>query len=136
MRICIVTGGTGGHIYPALALVEAFKADDPDHQFLFIGNADRMEATVIPQAGYAFKAIHTKGIQGQLIAKFYAFWTMFAAIPGCYHILSEFNPDWVIGFGGYVCVPVMIAAKLKRIRSMLHEQNAIVGKANRFLSLS
>ncbi len=134
MRICIVTGGTGGHIYPALALVEAFKADDPSHEFLFIGNADRMEAKVIPQAGYAFEPIHTKGIQGNFLDKAYAISTMLTAIPQSLKLLKAFNPEWVIGFGGYVCVPVIMAAKRLKIKTLLHEQNAIVGKANLFLS--
>jgi UDP-N-acetylglucosamine--N-acetylmuramyl-(pentapeptide) pyrophosphoryl-undecaprenol N-acetylglucosamine transferase len=134
MRICIVTGGTGGHIYPALALVEAFKADDSKHQYLFIGNADRMESTLIPQAGYRFEAIQTKGLQGSFKDKLIAIWTMVASIPKSYRILSEFKPNWVIGFGGYVCVPVMFSAKIQHISTALHEQNAVVGKANRLLS--
>ena len=135
MRIAIVTGGTGGHIYPALALVEALKAEDAEHQFLFIGNAERMEATVIPQAGYAFKALHTKGLQGHLLQQLFAVYTMVRDVPKALKYLKSFNPDWVIGFGGYVGVPVILAARLLKIKTMIHEQNAIVGKANRFLSL-
>lgn len=134
MKICIVTGGTGGHIYPALALAQALKDQNATHEILFIGNDDRMEARLIPQAGYAFEGIKTKGIQGNFFKKIYALYTMFLRRERVKEILSSFKADIVIGFGGYVCVPVILEAKKLGIKTFLHEQNAIAGKANRFLA--
>lgn len=134
MKICIVTGGTGGHIYPALALAQAYKDQDIKHELLFIGNDDRMEARLIPQAGFAFKGIKTKGIQGNVLNKLFALYTLFFKRSAVRNILDAFNPDLVIGFGGYVCVPVILEAKKRGIKTFLHEQNAIAGKANRFLA--
>lgn len=134
MKICIVTGGTGGHIYPALALAQALKDQDAKHELLFIGNDDRMEARMIPQAGYAFKGIQTKGIQGNILSKLYALYTLFLNRKPVRNIIDSFKPDLVIGFGGYVCVPVILEAKKLGIRTFLHEQNAIAGKANLFLA--
>lgn len=133
MRICVVTGGTGGHIYPALALVEALKADDPQHSFLFMGNIDRMEAKLIPAAGYSFVGLRAKGLQGNPLQQLYALITLWREQRVARAHLKAFKPDWVIGFGGYVCVPVILAARRLGLRTLLHEQNAIVGKANRFL---
>ena len=67
MRILIATGGTGGHIQPALSLVEALKKEDPNHEFLFVGSTDRMEAKMIPSLGYKYKSIVCKGLNGSLI---------------------------------------------------------------------
>ena len=134
MKICIVTGGTGGHIYPALALAQAYKDQDANHELLFIGNDDRMEARLIPQAGFAFKGIQTKGIQGNILNKLYALYTLFFNRKPVRNILDTFKPDLVIGFGGYVCVPVILEAKKLGIKTFLHEQNAIAGKANLFLA--
>ena len=69
MRICIVTGGTGGHIYPALALADSFRRLYPKCKILFIGNDDRMEASVVPAAGYDFRSLHTSGLVGSIINK-------------------------------------------------------------------
>lgn len=134
MKICIVTGGTGGHIYPALAFAQALKEQDAAHELVFIGNDDRMEAHMIPQAGYVFKGIQTKGIQGNVISKLYALYTLFFKRKAVKTILNSFKPDLVIGFGGYVCVPVILEAKKLGIHTFLHEQNAIAGKANLFLA--
>ena len=69
MRVLIATGGTGGHIYPALALADAMKEKDPQTEILFVGTAERMDSTEIPKAGYAFEAIKAKGLNGSALAK-------------------------------------------------------------------
>jgi UDP-N-acetylglucosamine--N-acetylmuramyl-(pentapeptide) pyrophosphoryl-undecaprenol N-acetylglucosamine transferase len=134
MKICIVTGGTGGHIYPALALAQAYKDQDTNHELLFIGNDDRMEAHLVPQAGFPFQGIQTKGIQGNILNKLYALYTLFFNRKAVRNILETFKPDLVIGFGGYVCVPVILEAKKLGVKTFLHEQNAVAGKANLFLA--
>ena len=96
MKICFVTGGTGGHIYPALALADKMKELDSSTEILFIGNDDRMEKDLIPQNGYAFKALHTSGFVGNALKKCMAVCQMFKAEGKAKKYLKEFNPDVVI----------------------------------------
>lgn len=134
MRMLIVTGGTGGHIYPALALADAAKKRYKDIEILFVGNDDRMEASEVPAHGYAFKGLHACGLTGNIFHKAKAL----ALMANCYRktlpILKEFQPDIVIGFGGYVSAPVMLAAHAKHIPTMIHEQNSIVGVSNKMVA--
>lgn len=133
MNIALVTGGTGGHIYPALALAKAILDRHPTHSVFFIGNSDRMEATEIPAAGYRFFGLPAKGFSGSPIAIFKAFLALRKSKKMALALLKHEKPDIVIGFGGYVCVPVLQAAHQLNIPSMLHEQNSIVGRANKVL---
>jgi len=134
MKVCLIAGGTGGHIYPALALAKALKDQDSSHEIFFIGNHERMESVLIPQHGYAFEGLSTKGLQGNIFNKLYALYTLFFNRSKVKSILNKYKPDVVIGFGGYVCVPVIMEAKHLGIKTFLHEQNAIAGKANLFLA--
>lgn len=131
MKICITTGGTGGHIYPALALVEIWKQKDPSLEVFFIGNEDRMESEIIPEKGYPFYGLKAKGFVGNIKDKLNAIFLMVKAKSQAKKILLEKNPDLVIGFGGYVTAPVLMAAKSVGIPTMVHEQNSIVGKSNK-----
>lgn len=133
MRICCVTGGTGGHIYPALALVDKFVEKYPDSKVLFIGNEDRMEAQLIPSYGYDFLSLHTSGLVGSVFKKAKAVGQLFLAFKKSKKYLKDFKPDVVIGFGGYVSAPVILAAHSLGIPTMIHEQNSIVGKANQLV---
>lgn len=134
MRLLIVTGGTGGHIYPALALADAAKKRYKDIDILFVGNDDRMEASEVPAHGYAFRPLHACGLSGSIFHKAKAV----ALMMNCYRrtrpILKEFQPDIVIGFGGYVSAPVMLAAHAQHIPTMIHEQNSIVGVSNKMVA--
>lgn len=133
MNIALVTGGTGGHIYPALALAKAILDRDPSHQVFFIGNSDRMEATEIPAAGYRFFGLPAKGFSGSPIAILKAILALQKSRKMALELLKREKPDLVIGFGGYVCVPVLQAAHRLGITTMLHEQNSVVGRANKVL---
>jgi UDP-N-acetylglucosamine--N-acetylmuramyl-(pentapeptide) pyrophosphoryl-undecaprenol N-acetylglucosamine transferase len=132
-KVCIVTGGTGGHIYPALALADKIRALFPGVDILFIGNDDRMESDVVPKAGYAFKALHTSGLVGNVFDKAKAVGQMVRARRQAKDYLKAFKPDIVIGFGGYVSAPVILAAHSLHVPTMIHEQNSIVGKANQLV---
>ena len=132
MKVCMTAGGTGGHIFPAIALADACRAASMD--VFFIGNKEKMEAFEVPKAGYAFFAIENKGYRGNLIAKVKVLFGQFSAIISAHKILKKEKPDIVVGFGGYVTVPVVLAARYNRIKILLHEQNAVAGKANIFLS--
>lgn len=131
MKLLIATGGTGGHIYPALALAEAAQKRYPDGELLFIGNDDRMEATLIPQAGYAFQSLHTSGLSGNIAHKARAIAQMVKAEQQAAKIIRAWQPDVVMGFGGYVSAPVIIAAHRQHIPTLIHEQNSIAGASNR-----
>ncbi len=134
MRLLIVTGGTGGHIYPAMALAQAAKQRDANTDILFIGNDDRMEATLIPQAGYAFRSLHTSGLTKGVTQKAKAIAQMIKARSQAKAIIREWKPDLVIGFGGYVSAPVILAAHSLHIPTMIHEQNSIAGASNRLVA--
>ena len=133
MKICCVTGGTGGHIYPALALVDKWKQLDPSIEILFIGNDDRMEAELIPSYGYNFQSLHTSGLVGNALSKAKAVGQLFLAFSKAKKYLKDFKPDIVIGFGGYVSAPVILAATSLHIPCVIHEQNSIVGKSNQLV---
>ncbi|MEA5018171.1 MAG: undecaprenyldiphospho-muramoylpentapeptide beta-N-acetylglucosaminyltransferase [Erysipelotrichaceae bacterium] len=133
MKIAIAAGGTGGHIYPALSLAEAFIDKDINTKILFIGTANHMEADVIPNAGYDFKTIKVSGLSGGALSRVLTVYRLYKAVNDATIILKEFKPDAVWGFGGYVSAPVVIAAHKLKIPALLHEQNAYAGRANLFL---
>ena len=134
MRVLFVTGGTGGHIYPALALAERIKQRYQNPDILFVGNDDRMEAQLVPSAGYAFRSLHTSGLSGNVLQKAKAILQMIHARRQSISILKQWKPDLVIGFGGYVSAPVILAAHTLHIPIMIHEQNSIAGAANQLVA--
>lgn len=133
-KIILVTGGTGGHIYPALSFAQAIKDRFKDADILFVGNQNRMESTEIPKHGYAFFGLKTTSITGHIFHRALSYIRLMQTRTEVSQVLNEFKPDFVVGFGGYVCVPVIMEASSKRIPTFIHEQNAIAGKANRFLA--
>lgn len=134
MRVCIATGGTGGHIYPALALCSAMQNKHPGMEFLFVGSTNRLEATEIPKAGYPYFAISSSSGNGKLSKKVSSLINLMKGYRQCYDKFKQFKPDIVIGFGNYISVAPILAAKRLRIKTMIHEQNSIAGKANLFLA--
>ena len=133
MKICIVTGGSGGHIYPALSFSDYVKTID-DVNITYIGNSHRMEAQIIPENGYPFYPIKNEGFEGNVFEKIYAILTQPRSILQARKHLKKLRPDIVFSFGGYVSLPVALAAKSLGIKIALHEQNAFVGKANKIAS--
>ena len=135
MRVVISAGGTGGHIYPALAIINKIKEKEPNSEFLYIGTHNRMEKDIVPKYGIPFKSIEIYGFNRKnLFKNFKTIKCLLTAKAKCKKIIKEFNPDIVIGVGGYVTVPVIMAANSLKIKTMIHEQNSIAGKANLFLS--
>lgn len=132
-KICLVTGGTGGHIYPALALADLWKENEEGTEFLFIGNDDRMEADLIPAKGYPFYGLHSSGLEMSLMHKIRAVLQTAGSYFKARRILKKEKPDLVMGFGGYVSASVLMAASHLRIPVMIHEQNSVVGKSNRLV---
>ena len=134
MRVLISAGGTGGHIYPALAIINKIKEKEPDSEFLYIGTHNRMEKDIVPSKGIPFKSIEMYGFSKKIFKNFKTVKCLFKAFGECRKIIREFNPDIVIGVGGYVTVPVIVSAHKLGYKTFLHEQNALPGKSNRYLS--
>lgn len=135
MKIVVSGGGTGGHIYPALALIREIKKKDPNAEFLYIGTEKGLESTIVPRENIPFKSIHITGFRRKL--SFENIKTVLRFLKGVSDskkILKEFNADVVIGTGGYVCGPVVYAAAKLGIPTIIHEQNSIPGLTNKFLS--
>lgn len=134
MKFLIVAGGTGGHIFPALALIEKIK-EDKKNKYLYVGTKNRMESEIVPSLNIPYKGIEIYGIRKNLIKDFKNIIHIAKAIKESKQIIREFKPDAVIGFGGYVTFPVIIAAHRLKIPVFIHEQNVIPGKSNKFLGL-
>ena len=133
MRVIISAGGTGGHIYPALSIINKIKMEDKNSEILYIGTTNRMESKIVPEKGINYKGINVIGLKKDL-SIFKAFPLFISAIRKCKKIIKEFKPDVVIGVGGYVTAPVIYAASKLGIKTIIHEQNSIPGKTNIFLS--
>ena len=129
MKIAIVAGGTGGHIYPALTLADALK--NKCHELVFIGSNDRMEKDVIPDRGYEYIGLDVYTTRGSIIQKVKSLLSIVSAYFKCLKILKGF--DMAIGFGNYISIPVMLAAVKLKLKTIIHEQNSFVGRANRLL---
>lgn len=135
MKVIISAGGTGGHIYPALAIINKIKEKEPTSEFLYIGTHDRMEKDIIPKMGIPFKSIEIYGFyRKKLYRNFKTIKCFFNGYKECKKIIKEFKPDIVIGVGGYVTGPVIYAASKLGYPTFIHEQNCISGKSNKFLS--
>ncbi len=133
MRVVICTGGTGGHIYPALSLADAIMDENSENRILFVGTANHMEARLIPEKGYNFQTVEAAGFNGSLFNKLKSFGIMLNSVKDAKKIIRDFKADIVVGFGGYVSAPVVLAAKNLHLPILLHEQNAYAGRANLFL---
>ena len=135
MKIIISAGGTGGHIYPALSIINKIKEKEPNSQFIYIGTHNRMEKDIVPKQNIPYESIEIYGFNKRKLHKnFKTIACIFKSYKKCKKIINEFKPDVVIGVGGYVTVPVILAATKKGIPTFLHEQNTLPGKANIFLS--
>ena len=134
MRVIISAGGTGGHIYPALAIINKIKEKERDSEFLYIGTHNRMEKDIVPAKGIPFKSIEMYGFSKKIFRNVKTVKCLFKAFKECKKMIKEFNPDIVIGVGGYVTVPVVVSAKKLGYKTFLHEQNSLPGKSNKFLS--
>ena len=135
MRVIISAGGTGGHIYPALAIINKIKEKEPNSEFLYIGTHNRMEKDIVPKYNIPFEQIEIYGFNRKKIFKnLKTISSLIKANKKCKKLIKDFNPDIVIGVGGYVTVPVIKTAKKLGYKTFIHEQNSIAGKANIYLS--
>ena len=129
MRIIIASGGTGGHIYPAITLAQALQK--AGHKITFVGSTGRMEKDVIPAAGFDYIGLDMKIPGGSLINKANSFVSIVKAYYKCREIVKDY--DLAIGFGNYISVPLVMAARNRGLKTVIHEQNSFAGKANKYL---
>lgn len=134
MKVIVTGGGTGGHIYPALAIADKFKEINPDTQILYIGCSEGIEKDVVPKSGYPMELVDARWLDK--ISPKEVIKTGISVSKGVMEslkIIKKFGPDVIIGTGGYVCFPVLVAGHMKKKLCYLHEQNAYPGLANRTL---
>ena len=134
MRILISAGGTGGHIYPALAIIEGFKKYDKDLEVLYIGTKNRMEKDIVPKNGIPYYGTEIYDLSKNIFKDIKDVFLIFKAKKEIKKKILEFKPDVVLGIGGYVTYPVLSVAKSLHIKTFIHEQNAIPGKTNKMIS--
>jgi len=134
-HILIAGGGTGGHVYPAIAIADAIRARRPEARVIFAGTKDRLEATAVPNAGYALHHITVSGFQRNLSLRNLRFPIQLAkGLMQSWRLVGAIEPDVAVGTGGYVSGPVLLAARLRGCPILIQEQNAYAGVTNRLLS--
>ncbi len=135
MKVLITGGGTGGHIYPALAIANKIKEEYPNSNILYVGTKNSMESEIVPKEGINFESIRVKGFTRKLSRDtLKSVKELFLGLNDARRVIRNFTPDIVIGTGGYVCGPLVLIAALKKIPTLIHEQNALPGVTNRILS--
>lgn len=135
MKLVISGGGTGGHIYPAIAIADAVKARVPDAQIRFVGAEGKMEMEKVPQAGYPIVGLPIAGIDRQKPLANVSFpWKLLRSLWKARALLKEFQPDAVVGVGGYASGPTLWMAGQLGIPTLIQEQNSFAGKTNQWLA--
>jgi len=135
VKLLIAGGGTGGHLFPGIAVAEEFLSRDRHNEVLFVGTEAGIEARVLPASGYRLRTIATAGIRGRGgFSKARSIGLLLYAYSQSRQILKEFRPDLVLGVGGYASGPAVLAARGMQIPCFIHEQNAIPGFTNKVLS--
>jgi UDP-N-acetylglucosamine--N-acetylmuramyl-(pentapeptide) pyrophosphoryl-undecaprenol N-acetylglucosamine transferase len=134
MRFVIAGGGTGGHLFPGIAIAEAFIEREMGNEILFIGTERGIEAKVLAGGKFPLRTIKAMPLKGRsLIGKVKAIWSIPMAMTEAYSILKNFQPQLVLGVGGYASGPTLMAASLLGMKRAIHEQNVIPGMTNRIL---
>jgi len=135
MKVIISGGGTGGHIYPAIAIADALKKRDPLIDILFVGARGRMEMEKVPAAGYRIEGLWISGLQRKLTLSNLMFPVKVVnSMIRCSSIVKSFKPDAVVGVGGYASGPLVQVASRMGIPSVLQEQNSYPGITNKLLA--
>jgi UDP-N-acetylglucosamine--N-acetylmuramyl-(pentapeptide) pyrophosphoryl-undecaprenol N-acetylglucosamine transferase len=134
-KIIISGGGTGGHIYPAIAIANALKDLDPNIHFLFVGAEGKMEMEKVPKAGFLIEGLPIAGINRSSFIKNLGLpFKLIKSLRKAFKIIDEFKPDMAIGVGGYASGPMLIAAWIKGVPFVIQEQNSFAGVTNKLLS--
>ncbi len=134
-KFIISGGGTGGHIYPAIAIADELKSRYPNSEFLFVGAKDRMEMEKVPKAGYQIEGLWISGLQRSLNIKNLMFpFKLISSMIKSRSIIKKFKPDVAIGTGGYASAPLLRVASKRGIPCLIQEQNSHAGITNKWLS--
>jgi UDP-N-acetylglucosamine--N-acetylmuramyl-(pentapeptide) pyrophosphoryl-undecaprenol N-acetylglucosamine transferase len=134
MRVLLAGGGTGGHLFPGLAVAREFQRREPQSEILFVGTAQGIEFRVLPKEKFKLETLTVRGIKGRGLRGWLdAAWGVPASLLRSWTILKNFRPDCVIGLGGYASGPVLLAAKLAGMRCAIMEQNLRPGFTNKLL---
>lgn len=135
MRAIVVAGGTGGHIYPAIAIINKIKENEKNSEFLYIGTTDRMEKDIIPKLNIPYVGLEVAGLNRHNLFKNVEVLKKYnKAVKDATQEIEKFKPDVVIGVGGYITLPVLTAAKKLGVKTLIHEQNSIPGLSNKILA--
>lgn len=135
MRVLIAAGGTGGHIYPGIAVAKELMRRDPQSAVRFVGTAKGLENRLVPQAGFELSLIESAGLVNMgLAARLRGLAVLPKSFVGARRLIKEFRPDVVVGAGGYVSGPVLLTAALMRVPTLVMESNAVPGFTNRRLA--
>jgi len=135
MKIIISGGGTGGHIFPAVAIANELRRRQPDVEILFVGANGRMEMTRVPEAGYDIVGLDISGLQRRITPQNLVFpIRVMRAVRKAGKLIEKFRPDVVVGVGGYASAPVLLAATSRGIPSLIQEQNSYAGLVNKLLA--
>ncbi len=135
MRVIVSGGGTGGHVYPAIAVADALRAMEPQTEILFVGALGKMEMEKVPMAGYRIEGLNIRGLQRRLTAANLKFpIRLIESLVRARSIIKEFRPDVVAGFGGYASGPTVYVASGMGIPTLLQEQNSYPGITNKLLA--
>jgi len=135
MRVIFAGGGTGGHLFPGLAVAREFQRRDGRVEILFVGTEQGIEFRVLPKEGFTLETLTVKGIKGRGLRGWLdALYGVPASLLRSLKIIRQFHPDCVIGLGGYASGPLLLAAKLKNVRSVIMEQNLRPGFTNKLLA--
>src|SRR5215472_4165703 len=135
MRLLIAGGGTGGHLFPALAVARAYRAEEPNGPVLVVGRAGGPEERLVPGAGFDLQTIRVRGLDRDAPWKNLVLPAIVPlALRAALRIVDEFKPDVVLGMGGYVMAPAVAAARMRRIPYVLHEKDVRPGLATRFFA--
>jgi UDP-N-acetylglucosamine--N-acetylmuramyl-(pentapeptide) pyrophosphoryl-undecaprenol N-acetylglucosamine transferase len=136
VRVLIAGGGTGGHLFPAIALAEAFEKKDPANQIQFVVTERPLDSRILKERGYSFKTLKMEGIKGKGMAgKIRALFQLPQVMARSLQLIKEFRPDLVLGVGGYVSGPAVLTAWWKGLPCAVQEQNSIPGLTNRWLGV-
>lgn len=134
MKVIIAGGGTGGHVFPGIAIADEIRRRDPSAEVVFVGTEHGIEATVVPREGYTIRFLRAEGFVGKsLLRKARGVFKAGVALVESYRLLREIRPDVVIGVGGYASVGPVLAAYLRSVPTVIAEQNSVPGLANRLL---
>jgi UDP-N-acetylglucosamine--N-acetylmuramyl-(pentapeptide) pyrophosphoryl-undecaprenol N-acetylglucosamine transferase len=135
MRVIITGGGTGGHLFPGIALASGLQQRDRDCKIMFIGTRRQLDRETLADYDFQRVSIDCMGLKGKgLVSRFRSLLAIPGAVLEARAIMQRFNPDLVFGVGGYVTGPVLLAAKLQAVPTCIHEQNSVPGLANRIIS--